>query len=84
MAMITFLVRLEFLVLELPDLPGSNVWAFRHWKTSRPEGLKLCPSYPSSQVLKNSYGVTTAKVDVVSESRPWSTALVIKIWVLGW
>lgn len=57
---------------------------FRHWETRQPEGFMLCPPHPTSQVLRNSYGVTIAKMDVPSESRPWSTALVIKIWALRW
>lgn len=52
---------------------------FRHWETSQPEGFTLCPSHPTSQVFRNSYGVTIAKMCVPSESTPWSTALVIKI-----
>lgn len=59
-------------------------WVFRHWETRQPEGFMLCPSHPTSQVFRNNYGVTIAKMDVPSESRPWSTALVIKIWALRW
>lgn len=51
--------------------------AFRHWETTRPGGLVLCPSHPTGQELRNSCGFTTAKVAVPSES--WSSALVIKI-----
>lgn len=62
----------------------KSVRSFRHRETSRPEAFTVCPSHLMNQMLRDSCGVAKAKVDILSESRPWSSALVIKTWTLRW